>query len=151
MAIVLKPGMTVEGRRAIPNPGTVSGRPMLNTYEGLGIKSVAKELRTGRRRAGIITTNSRVKRKRHIPKGNLCHRLHGEHTIRLDRSAAAFNKCRTRGLEIDKCDDEHKLDDLLQEYELNLDILKEQKATKYIDDLLRRELARGSQLALRRL
>lgn len=149
--MILRPGMTVAGKRAVRNPQTVSGFPMFNTYAGLDTKSAAKELNTARRNAGLKGGKSRVHRKRPLARENLAHRLRGEHTIRTDRVRNAFERCRTIGLAVDRCNDERQLDELLEVFELNLDILKEHNANDQINQLLRLESARGSNITLRRI
>lgn len=151
MPAVLRPGMTVMGKKPIRNPQTVSGFPQWNTYAPLGVKSTARELNIARRQAGLKGGKSRVHRKRPLDKSNLCHRLRGEHTIRADRVRTAFDRCRVLGLQIDRCDDERDLDELIDVFELNLNILHEYKANDQIGRLLTLEAARGSTLTVSRI
>lgn len=151
MPAVLRAGMTVEGKRAIRNPQTVSGYPQWNTYAGLGITSTAKAINMGKAKSGLPGGKSRVHRKRPLDKRNLCHRLRGNHTLKDDRNRHAFERCKCLGFIIDRCNDERKLDTVLDEYISNLEILVEQHATHHLNDLVRREQARGCYLAVRHL
>lgn len=150
MPAILRPGMTVEGRKPLRNPTTITGFPQWNTYAPLGMKSAAKALNDGLRQGKARGGKSRVHSKRKLERGNLCHRLQ-KPSLRLDRIDNALRECKRLGFAIERENDERLLDELIQKYEEKLDVLKELRAHKQIEELLHCETSRGCELASRRI
>lgn len=84
---ILRVGGPVPNRKRRRNPETVSGYPQINTFQGLGIRSVTTDLRIQASRAGVKTGGGRGKAKK-LDLSNLCHRC----DPRLDPIHGAIRK-----------------------------------------------------------
>lgn len=133
----------VPGRKPKPNPWTVSGYPRWNTFAGLGMMSAAKEINRQKRNK----FRGRRSRTRHRPKldpRNLMHRAN-EHR---DNVIGQFDKARRISLILDTATHEGQIESLLETYTEAIQCLIDLDAYKVIEELIRREQARGVVRAL---
>lgn len=128
----------VPGRKPKRNPWTVSGFPRWNTFAGLGMMSAAKEINR-QKRSKLRGRRSRTRHRPRLDPANLLHRAN-EHR---DNVIGHFNKARRISLIIDAAEHQTQIDALMETYTEAIQCLIDLNAHKAIEDLIRREQARG--------
>lgn len=149
-------GGAVPGRRQKLNPCTVSGYPMLGTFDGLGIVSCVKQLRPYVQRTGRGGHNHHAHAKRPLDKGNLCHRAHPERDYIQGQIRHWFEQARVASLHLDREGmTEAWIDANQKAFDQAVNELVLARARTILDELVRLEAARGAfprtALTLRRI
>ncbi len=106
MPVIFHPGQKVPNRKPKYNPETITGRPPLNTYQGLGMPSAMRELNRAVRADNLDALGqlvmkgkrSRCKTKPAPAPGNLFYRAHE----REDRAWGHFINARALSFAIDR-------------------------------------------------
>lgn len=127
----------VPGKKPRPNPETISGLPMINTFQGLGMISAARELKIQASKEGV--RGGSVARHRHrLHKDNLLHRCRPDDYDRGVRRKV-LEQARVLSLKIDRAEGA-ELDQLLRQYNKLLPLVKQ---TQQLQKLIALEAARG--------
>lgn len=104
----------VPGKKPVRNPTTVSGFPMYNTFEGLGMTSCTHRLSTRISKPGLSGGNSHVHPARPLDKRNIAHRLRKKEHLRA-AGRKQLDECWHYSLTLERTSAEHP------HYELMMD------------------------------
>lgn len=139
----LRVGGPVLCRKQRPNPDFITGRPMIGTYQGLGMKSTVAEIRIGVQATGIRLGSGSGRKAKKLDPSNICHRVKRDDYYRgtMRQTYEAARKCSLLLDQTDPTRDIHKV--ILGNWSRYIAILLDHKQYGHLRAIVKMETARG--------